>query len=1051
MSTDSPEVTSSASSTVDPETTSPEENLSNAKQRNQPRSSSLLRSSLVMASGTLVSRILGFIRAALLVAAVGSVGGGVMAAFQTANTLPNMVFNILAAGVLDAVLVPQIVRALRKKDGDIFVNRLLTAAGSLLFILTVLAMVATPVLIFLTAASYSDDIRSLAIAFALVCLPQIFFYGLYNLIGEVLNARGIFGPYMWAPVLNNVIGIAGLGIFLVMWGSHPTILPISDFTSPQFWVLAGSATAGVISQALILFIPLRRSGIRLRPDFHFRQTNFGSVSKVAGWTFATLTVSQVGIFSSSNLVAAADAWANQHQLSIETGVSVSNLVVGNAAYATSFMIFMVPQSLIGVSLATAVFTRLTAAAAIDDHRGVAQHFTVGVRSITTLTLLAAAILTTGAIPMMQLVLPRANTEVVESYAWVLSAFMPGVASIGLILMTQRVFFAYENAKPTFYMGIIPTIIQLIVAWSFFFILPASWWVFGAALSETSARLSQGFIGLNMVRKHNAFIQASSLTVGFIRTYVAAIFSTGVGYLAMMVMGWHTSAESTVLKMWASFSRLSVVGVVVTLAFFVFMRIISPVETASAAQLILSRFPLPAGVKRMIVGNKNVSLSDGAFAGSAGRSGSELLEGVALMNDDVSHELSQNPNAQAFDDFSTQPSDETVDRTDSTRETRSDAGDNTTPKASTVPEAEASLALNEESGTNPTHTASSWKNTAAALSATVQTKIAYLSTNARPTLVSARNWVAGLSAQLAAMVKIAKQTLTTEPDVVDQPLPPVRTVSVAWDEIYDAQTTPQPTSGFQSMPPTTPGTVQRRSFHDAWEADSPAHQSAASVSADNPADASHGGSRSLNALSSLEHPTKPALIFFATFTAIAFVWAMLTALSPVSVELPVIDAEAGKNSQNAQSADPAQSTVNASAPKIQSINVLSWRDDQGDNENHAIKMIDGDVKSEWHSRQFDEAFSDETAIAIVVKLDKSTPLHSVHLTMHELTQGGQIHLLAPAENPRAGEILASASMSPETVLSPAAPVELDSFVLRINEAPTAVDGALWAWIYEITVQ
>ncbi len=181
------------------------ESNSSVEAPQEPRSRSILRASAIMASGTMVSRILGFVRSAMLLAAIGAAGGGVSAAFQTANTLPNTVFNLLASGVFDAVLVPQIVGALKRKhDGQTYVNRLLTLAGTLLFIVTIVAMIAAPLLVVITAAGYDAQTRTLAILFALLCLPQLFFYGLYNLLGELLNARGVFGPYMWAPVVNNV-------------------------------------------------------------------------------------------------------------------------------------------------------------------------------------------------------------------------------------------------------------------------------------------------------------------------------------------------------------------------------------------------------------------------------------------------------------------------------------------------------------------------------------------------------------------------------------------------------------------------------------------------------------------------------------------------------------------------------------------------------------------------------------------------------------------------------------------------------------------------------
>ena len=339
---------------------------------NTPRRS-ILRASALMASGTMVSRILGFVRNAMLIAAVGATAGGVGAAFQTANTLPNTVFNLLASGIFDAVLVPQIVGAIKRRhDGDTYVNRLLTLAGTLLFLVTFVTMVLAPVLVMITAAGYTEDIRNLAILFALLCLPQLFFYGLYNLLGELLNAREIFGPYMWAPVVNNVVGIAGLGLFLVIWGGAPDGgIPAGDLTGAQFWVLAGSATLGVICQALCLLWPMRRAGVSFKPDFHFRGTSFGSMPRVAGWTFATLGVSQVGVLSTNNLAAMADGFIGRN--------GAQGGVVGILAYSTAFMIFMVPQSLITVSLTTAIFTRMAGAVADGDDRAVADSYHLGVR------------------------------------------------------------------------------------------------------------------------------------------------------------------------------------------------------------------------------------------------------------------------------------------------------------------------------------------------------------------------------------------------------------------------------------------------------------------------------------------------------------------------------------------------------------------------------------------------------------------------------------------------------------------------------------------------
>lgn len=983
-----------------------------------PQRSSLLRSSAIMASGTLISRILGFIRNAMLLAAIGSVGGGVMAAFQTANTLPNMVFNILAAGVLDAVLVPQIVRALKKNDGQVFVNRLLTAAGLILFILTVVAMIAAPLLIMITAASYSAEIRALSIAFALVCLPQIFFYGVYNLLGEVLNARGVFGPYMWAPVVNNIVGIGGLAVFLYIWGSHPTILPISDFTSPQFWVLAGSATLGVVCQALVLIIPLRRAHIRLRPDFHFRGTSFGSIPRVVGWTFGILAISQVGIFSTTNLVAMADEWAHKYQPNLAAVTDASHVVVGNAAYATAFMIFMVPQSLIAVSLATALFTRISHAAANNDHEEVARQFHISVRAISTLNLLAAAILTAGSIPMMRLVNYRADAAIVEAYAWVLMAMLPGVASIGLVLMSQRIFFAYEDAKPAFIAGIVPNFVQVFVGWTLYALTGPAWWVVGASFAEAACRTSQGFISLRLAHQVNHHIQSRQLIVSFMRSAVAAVGAAIAGFGVMALLGWHAQATSSVGRMLISILHLTLVAIVATIVFWLILRLISPEETLEVGSIIVARFPMPTFLRYFFVGGgstAHVTSSDTRLESPDG----DLA--AATSEDPMSdHSLDDTP----VDDPDATPLRGTSLPPIPTAGTSSPV----TPAGSGSDDDEASAAHQGDSpdlGWGASHAPDSEgeeddNDTEGARSAAGASSLV-----ARPKAVASQA-IASMGPAVSAMMTRLREGLAQ-----------------AQDKLRSAEESSLNAQGLPPLPDEEPQdasdkTVTRRSYKVLLS------------DADTPAAPPHPAPEQ-----PVHHFSRAAVIFFLVFTLGASVWALRTATSPIDWSAPSIVVDGlesdSPGDQATQSAAPTPQEAPApSAPKISSVQVLSWRDDQGDNENHAINMIDGNAETEWHSRQFDGPFGPDTGIAIVVKLDKPARVSEVVLTMHESTQGGELHLTRNADKPREGEVLVTSAMSPQTTLTLPEAQEMDSFVLRFGSVPQAVDGAQWAWIYDIAV-
>ena len=602
-----------------------------------PRRASLLKSSAIMASGTLVSRMLGFVKMMLLVVAIGSVAG-VADSFAVADTLPNTVYNLLAAGVFDAVLVPQIVRALKSKSGQTYVNRLLTVAGLILFVVTVVVMILAPLLVTILAGGFDGPMRQLTIAFTLICLPQIFFYGLYNLLGELLNARGIFGPYMWAPVLNNIIGIAGIVVFIAMFGRSPgDTLPIEGFTSTQMWVLAGSATLGVICQALILLWPIRRYKVALRPDFHFRGTSFGSASKVAGWTFATLAVSQIGVISTTQLASRAAAVADT------TGA----LLAGTNAYKVAFMVYMVPQSLFTVSIATVIFTRLANAVAEKQHKVVAENYERGIRMITMVCLMCAAILMAGAVPMMQMVIPSQSVDAVQSYAYVLFALMPGVASTGMVLMSQRIFFAYEDAKPVFLMGLVPTALQLVVGWTIFFTTDALWWTAGGALAETVCRVTQGFIGVFWVANRVRAVNPGRIIANYVKYLIAALFAFGAGVLALHFVGPMTDG-GTAVNFTGAALKLVLVSIVCVAAFLGILKVWDPVNTNRTILYMGRRLHVPAGALRLLVGARafETAMANTAAAEAesesdeAGADAPDLPDGAEPVAADASAESEQ---------------------------------------------------------------------------------------------------------------------------------------------------------------------------------------------------------------------------------------------------------------------------------------------------------------------------------------------------------------------------------------------------------------------------
>ena len=446
------------------------------------------RASGIMVAGTMVSRLLGFVRAALLIALIGSLGAN--DAFQAANNLPNIIYNLLASSILSAVLVPQIVRALQRKNSDEFINRLLTLFTTGLLLLTLVCVALAPLFITLFAAKLDPGWKQLAITFSYWSLPQVFFYGLYSLWGQFLNAKGSFGPYMWAPVVNNMVGIAGIFIFWRVlgteadWAKDPNV-----WTGEPIILLAGISTLGIVVQALILLIPLRRTGFKMRPVWGIRGYGLGEVSRTAIWAFSALCVAQLGFLALSNVAAAANGFAVKHQVTIAT----------TTAYNTAYTVYMIPQSMIVTSVVTALFTSMSAMVAVGQISKLRKQFLTTQQGVSLITVLCAALIVVLALPIMQVIMPTTALASVKVFAQVLAIMAIGIPFLGIFNLSQRLLLAFADARSTFLVQIPMTICTLVACGLTVLFLPAQYWVMGAAAGE---QLSYVFgVGLTLRRLH----------------------------------------------------------------------------------------------------------------------------------------------------------------------------------------------------------------------------------------------------------------------------------------------------------------------------------------------------------------------------------------------------------------------------------------------------------------------------------------------------------------------------------------------------------------------
>lgn len=408
----------------------------------------LINATAVMASGTMVSRVLGLVRSMLIVFILGNAGWRADT-FGLAMTVPSSLYLLLAGGTLNNVLVPQIVRAVNHDPdgGKAFVDRIMTGFLVLLGALTIVFTVATP----LVMSIYTKQVwrtpevaeywRSLLLM-SYIAMPQIFFYGLFFLIGQVLNARERFGPMMWAPILNNVVSIGTLGVYLWVWGAQSD--PAQGFTDSQVWLLGIGSTVGIAVQTLVLLPYLKRAGFSYRPRFDLKGTGLGRTFHVAKWMVGYVALTSLAQVVVTNLASGA---APASQVAAATGGGVQ--VYGNA-----YLIWILPHSLLTVSLATAMLPTASTFAAAGDLTGVSAETRRALRlSLTFLVPASAAFVALGDPLTRALFGNGAGAADYHLVAWALMAFGIGLVPFTIQYLYLRAFFALDNTKVPFLLQI----------------------------------------------------------------------------------------------------------------------------------------------------------------------------------------------------------------------------------------------------------------------------------------------------------------------------------------------------------------------------------------------------------------------------------------------------------------------------------------------------------------------------------------------------------------------------------------------------------------------
>ena len=554
--------------------------------------STLLGSSAVMAAGTAVSRLSGFVRSALLVAALGNALHADI--FNIANTVPNMLYILLAGGVFNAVLVPQLVRAMRQDAdaGEAYTNRIVTLAGIFLLVVTMVLVAAAPLLmrLFLDSSYYAADMtaqRESVIAFARFCLPQVFFYGMFVLVGQILNARGSFGPMMWAPIANNVISVGVLVAYLVVYGKAQGAEVCGGFTDRQELLLGLGSTLGIAAQFVILVPFLRAAGFTYKPRFDFRRTGLGRTLRLGVWTVLFVVVNQIAYTVVVNLASSGTAAAATSGLAAcQSGASAD--ATGYTVYAYAFLLVMVPHSIVTVSLATAVLPRLAAFAADDDLRSVGS--TLGSTLRTTLALIVpfVLVLPVVATSLAHVVFGFGSGESsYDNFAPSLALFAPGLLCFTVHYLVLRGFYALERNRTVFWVQCAVAATNIVLA----VVL-----VEQTSARNTSPALVVAYTGSYLVGAAGSYLLLRSIVGGLdtallvrflVRLAIAAGLSTAVAWLALRGLDTVTDDPGKPMALLTLVLVLGVDGLVLVLL----ARLLRITEVTSVVELVSRRLPL----------------------------------------------------------------------------------------------------------------------------------------------------------------------------------------------------------------------------------------------------------------------------------------------------------------------------------------------------------------------------------------------------------------------------------------------------------------------------
>jgi putative peptidoglycan lipid II flippase len=476
--------------------------------------------SALLAVLSLVSRVLGFVRNALIGMTLGEVVGN---AYTTAQFLPGQIYELLLGGILSSVLIPLLVRRRKTEPdaGQAYTQKLLTFAVVGLGAATLLVVAAAPVFTAIQASQKPADFRHLITLFEYLILPIIFFTGLSALIGAVLNVRGQFAAPMWAPIVNNVVVIATCGVFLAAFG-HEQALSVAQMTPARIALIGGGTLLGMVAQAAALLPALRRVGFAWRWSWQPRALGLREIGRLAGWMLCYVAANQVAVFFVVNLLNRVPG--NRH-------------LAGVLTFNNVFLLTMMAHGIIGVSIMTALLPKMSAAAADGRYDDVKADLTYGLRmTVTALAPIAVVYIVLGTPVTVTLFAGGRFTGAdADAAGTVLAVAGFAVLPYSIMQLCTYTFYALQANKTAALINLPVAALRVGSQIVLFAVLPFSLTAAGMTAGNGLSYLVSALVSLSILRRRIGRLGLGAVVGAFARVLGAAVVAGAAGLVVVRLL------------------------------------------------------------------------------------------------------------------------------------------------------------------------------------------------------------------------------------------------------------------------------------------------------------------------------------------------------------------------------------------------------------------------------------------------------------------------------------------------------------------------------------